>query len=437
MSTKLKRLQDEALATVKQAKDLVATAEAASREMTDGEKADYSVAMTRSAALLQQMKTAKADEDVLEQAAAFAKGIGSDALADLKAQAEAGTPAQRLKNLGLDVVSSAQFKAAMGPYKGRAPGENSPFRMDPVTVKSLFIGGSDTSAGAFVTNEDSGIVEMLGRRTLTLRDLVSVRRTTSDAVDFVRQTSHTNAAAPVAEATSSAEPTADADGGALVRDPNGGYKPEGSWTFERDTANVKTIAEWVPATKRSLADVAALEGLINDELRADVAEAEEDQMLGGDGTGENLLGILQTSGLQTQAFTTDIFTSIRKGITKVRTGGRAIATGILLSPEDAELVDLARENGTTGSFIAGGPFAAGQRTIWGKPYVESEAIATGTSLVGDYSKAVLWDREETTISITDSHSDFFIRNLVAILAEERVAFAVTRPAAFVKVATKA
>ncbi|WP_157533545.1 phage major capsid family protein, partial [Nocardia otitidiscaviarum] len=38
------------------------------------------------------------------------------------------------------------------------------------------------------------------------------------------------------------------------------------------------------------------------------------------------------------------------------------------------------------------------------------------------------------VTMTDSHADFFIRNMVAILAEERLAFAVTRPSAFVKVA---
>ena len=95
-----------------------------------------------------------------------------------------------------------------------------------------------------------------------------------------------------------------------------------AWAFVCRTALVKTIAEWVPATKRALADVAALEGLINDELRADVAEAEEGQILSGDGTGENFTGITAWSGIQTQAFATDLLTSIRKGITKCRTVGR-------------------------------------------------------------------------------------------------------------------
>ena len=67
----------------------------------------------------------------------------------------------------------------------------------------------------------------------------------------------------------------------------------------------------------------------------------------------------------------------------------------------------------------------------GIPVVESESQAEGVGLLGDFAKAVLWDREQTTVTMTDSHADFFIRNLVAILAEERLAFGVTRPTAFV------
>jgi hypothetical protein len=53
-------------------------------------------------------------------------------------------------------------------------------------------------------------------------------------------------------------------------------------------------------------------------------------------------------------------------------------------------------------------------------------------MVGDFRVATLWDRQSTQIYVTDSHSDFFIRNLIAILAELRAAFGVKRPAALVE-----
>lgn len=433
--SKLKMLQDAARAAAKSATDIAAKADAEGRSLSDTERHDYDEAMAKGRDLLTQIKTAKADEEILAGAKALADEIGGPAADDVEAQKDASGTLQRVKNLGLEVVNSAQFKAAMAPYAGRETGvpERAKFSTDPISIKSLFTGGSTTSAGAFVTPEQTGIIEMLGRRPLTIRDFISVRRTGSDTVQYVVQTSHTNAAAPVAEATTSAAPTAPGTAGALVQAAGGGYKPEGAWAFSPKTATVKTIAEWVPATKRALADAAQLEGLINDELRADIAETEENQILTGNGTGENLTGILATSGIQTQAFDTDIFVSTRKALTKARTVGRVVPNAIALNPVDVERVDLARESGT-GRFFSGGPFAMGPRTLWGTPILETEGVTAGTALVGDFSKAVLWDREQTSISITDSHADFFIRNLVAVLAEERVAFGVTRPAAFVSTA---
>ncbi|WGH20041.1 major capsid protein [Gordonia phage Tarzan] len=429
-ATKVKELGDAMQASIKAAREIAEKAAAESREMTDVEAIDYKTAMTKTGELLTQFKSAKADYEVLSEAADFAKSIGPAAVEDVRAQQYNATR-ERVKALGLQVVESDAFKSLLAPFKdsGRIP-EKARIQSDPIPVKSLIVGGSDTSAGAFVTPEQTGIVEMLGRKPLTIRDLISVRRTGSDVVEYVVQTSHTNAAAPVPEATSSAAPTAPGTAGALVLNANGGYKPEGSWAFERRSTSVKTIAEWVPATKRALADVAQMEGLINDELRADIAEAEENQILNGNGSGENLTGIMNTSGVQTQAFDTDIFVSTRKAITKARTIGRVAPNAILLSPADMETVDLARDE--QGRFYGAGPFAMGPRTLWGLPTIESESIVDGTALVGDFSKAVLWDREETTVTISDSHADFFIRNLVAVLAEERVAFGVTRPPAFVK-----
>ncbi|MBM4489509.1 phage major capsid protein [Rhodococcus hoagii] len=424
-NARLKSLQEAALAAVKTARDIAEKAQAESREMSDDEAAEYKTAMTRGSELLEQVKAAKRDAEILDQVDSFAKEIGG-----LEGAGSDAETKRRAKSLGLQVVGSPQFESLMKGFGNRIP-DGSRVHSDPIPVKGLFVGGNDSSAGAFVTPEQTGIVEMLGRKELTIRDLISVRRTGSDTVEYVQQTSHTNAAAVVAEATSSAAPTAPEGAGALVTAPGGGYKPEGSWAFERKTAVVKTIAEWVPATKRALADVAALEGLINDELRADIAEAEEGQILNGSGTGENLTGIRNWSGVQTQAFDTDIFTSVRRAITKARKIGRVAPNAVVLSPADMETVDLARDE--QGRFFGAGPFAFGPRTLWGLPTIESESQPDGEALLGDYSKAVLWDREQTTVTVTDSHADFFIRNMVAILAEERVAFAVTRPTAFVKV----
>lgn len=422
MSARITMLKERAESHSKTAREVAGKAADEGREMTEDERSTYDVAMKGLADVLEGIKAVKSDEAVIAQAKAFADEVGVPQADEVKA---------RVKSLGLTIVESPEFKSLMGSFpEGRIPAKGR-VQSNPIAVKSLFTGASSTSAGAFVVNERTDIVEMLGRKPLTIRNLVSNRRTTSDTVEFVQETSHTNAAAVVAEATSSAAPTAPAgaSGGALVNNAGGGYKPEGAWAFAVSTAVVKTIAEWVPVTKRALADVAQLEGLINDELRADIAEEEEDQILNGNGSGENFTGIVNTSGIQTQAWATDLFTTVRKGVTKARTVGRVNPNALVLNPADAERVDLAKDGNDR--YYYGGPQAIGQRTLWGIPVVESESQAEGTGLLGDFSKAVVWDREQTTVTMTDSHADFFIRNLVAILAEERLAFGVVRPSAFV------
>ncbi|MDQ2626579.1 MAG: phage major capsid protein [Actinomycetota bacterium] len=437
-ATKLADLQKAALVHTEKAREIIeANADKDPHDWSDDDRKAYDEALAKGREQLEAIKTAKADLAVIDSAKSLADEIGlpDAAKGDLDAQGRQPIR-ERVKSLGLQVVESPEFKAMLKPFgDGRIP-EKARIQSDPISIKGLFVGGTDTSAGAFVVNEQTGIVEMLGRKELKIRDLVSVRRTGSDTVEYVQQTSHTNAAAVVPEATSSAAPTAEADTdtGAVTftNAAGGGYKPEGAWAFERKTAVVKTIAEWVPATKRALADVAALEGLINDELRADVAETEEAQILNGDGSGENFTGISNWSGIQTQAFSTDIFQTVRKAITLARTVGRVNPTACVVSPATAEAIDLAQD--ANDRYYYGGPFAMGQRTLWGLPVVESETQSDANVIVGDFSKAVLWDREQTTVTMTDSHADFFIRNMVAILAEERLAFAVTRPKAFVKAA---
>jgi len=323
--------------------------------------------------------------------------------------------------LGQRFVESAEWT---GYLKSVAPNGQvspstaitSPKLVVPGGIKTLITGAGATSGGAFTVAQDSGIYEPLGRRTPSLRDIVTVRTTTSDAVEFVKMLTRVDAAAVVAEATATAGAS--------------GTKPEGGMTFERVTAVVRTIAEWVPATKRAIADAGQLRGIIDDELRADVADELNDEMLNGDGTGEHLVGLANTSGTQTQAWDTNLLTTTRKARTKVRVPGRSQATAYVLNPTDWEALDLLQDN--EARYYFGGPMVLGTPRLWGLPVVEEEAQAAGAGWVGDFRKAVLWDRQETMVSVSDSHADFFIRNMVAVLAELRATFGVTRPAAFVE-----
>ncbi|MEV5977495.1 phage major capsid protein [Streptomyces sp. NPDC052114] len=338
------------------------------------------------------------------------------------------------KSIGEAFVDSPEYKALVEQAPNGTFGQKQRVQSGMAGFKSLVTGASDTSAGAWVVNDQLGTQVGLDafQRPLRLRDVVTPGTTMSDTVEYVRVTSVTNNAAPVAEATSSAAPTAPGGAGALVNNAGGGYKPESALAAAKVTTPVKTIAHWIPITKRALSDAAQVRTLIDAFLRYGLEEELEDQMISGDGTGENFEGLGNVSGVQAQAWDTNVLTTLRKAKTKVRLVGRSIANAYLLNPADVEAIDLLQDN--EGRFYFGGPTGVGSaQTLWNLPVIETEAVPAGTGYVGDFRKSILWDREQATIQMTDSHLDFFIRNLVAILAEMRAAFGVVQPNAFVEV----
>lgn len=301
-----------------------------------------------------------------------------------------------------------------GPGTGRPEGR-----------KALVTGASDTSAGALVDEDFLGLQdEGTYARPLNVLDVITRGNTTSDTVEYVRVTTTTNAAAPVPEATQVGE-SGDEEA----------TKPESAIALEKVTETVKTIAHWLPATKRALSDAAQVRTLIDNFLRYGLLEELEDQIINGDGTGENFPGILNTPNVQVQSWDTDLLATARKAKTKVRVVGRANANAYLLHPNDAERLDLLKDD--QGRYYYGGPAQDGAQPLWRLPVVETEAVGEGVGICGDFRRAVLWDREESSIAVSDSHNDFFIRNLVAILAELRAAFGVLRPTAFVQFPTTA
>jgi HK97 family phage major capsid protein len=275
-----------------------------------------------------------------------------------------------------------------------------------------------------VNTDYTGLYEPLGRFPLTIRDLISIRQTGSDTVEFVRQTQQVTEAATVAEAN--------------VKEYTGatgeisGTKPQGAMYWEKVQATVKTIAVWVGATRRALSDAAQLRGIIDQELRDDIAEELENQLINGNGVGENFLGVLNQPGILNQAFNTDILTTCRQAITTVMVTGRARPTAWVFNPLDWETVDLLQDGNN--QYYYGGPLSMGPTRLWGVPVVQCQSHAVGTAILADWRKCVLWDRQQTQIFVTDSHADFFIRNIIAILAEMRAAFGVLRPAAVCQVA---
>jgi len=341
---------------------------------------------------------------------------------------------KRGTSIGQAFVDSAEYKSMIKGAPGGRFSDQGRVQSQPFGVKTLITGTDDASAGAFVTPQQAPMVpDPFLQRPMTVRQLFSQGTTGSDSIEYVQILTQTNNAAPVPEATSAAK-VGDGTGGTVLP-AAGGVKPESGFTTKKQTTPVKTIAHWIPATKRSLSDASQVRTLIDTFLRYGLEEEFEDQLISGDGTGENFTGLNNVSGVQTQAAPgagEDVFTVTRRARRKVRIGGRAIPTGYVLNPIDWENIELARD--ANERFYGSGPFAMTPSTLWGLPVVESEAVTQGTAWCAAWRMGMIWDREQATIQATDAHADFFIRNLVAILAEMRAAFGVFRPAAFVKIA---
>lgn len=419
----IKDLREKLQLELKGARDICDLAEKETRDFSAEERTKVAGHLESAGKIKAQIKTAEGD-----LALRAALGDFSDMLVPERQQ----LPGVQSKGSGSIGERFLQAMAYQEWYKKVAPNGILPdsakgIMSPPVEFKTLITGDSDTSAGAFVQTDYTGIYEPLGRRPLTLRDLISQRVTGSDIVSYVRQTSISNAATPVAESnvTTYAGSTGQVEG----------KKPESAFAFETVTETVKTLAVWVPATKRALSDASQIRGIIDQELRADLEEHLEELMLEGDGTGEEFTGIFNTTNTLTQAWDTDILKTTRKAITNLWVNGRSQATAWLMNPTDWETIDLLTND--DGDYMFGGPMRMGVKTLWGIPVVESQAVTQGVGLLGNFKKAVLWDREQASVQVSDSHADFFIRNMLAFLAEMRAAFGVIRPTAFVEVELEA
>ena len=254
------------------------------------------------------------------------------------------------------------------------------------------------------------------RMRLFVRDLISVVPTGLNSVPYIRELN---------PATNEVSATAIAEGSA---------KPEVTMEFAPFDAPVRKIAAWIPITQEIADDAPTLRGYIDERLAYMLALREEAQILAGNGASPALRGILNTTGILTQSGGADKLTALGTAIGKVENVDGEV-DGIAMNPIDFWTMLTTRsstqfDTGWSGS----GPFGSQPQGAWGVPVVRSRQLATGKALVGAWRLgATLFDREQTVIRTTDSHSDYFTLNKLVILAEERVGLAVNRPDLFVDV----
>jgi len=333
-----------------------------------------------------------------------------------------------VKSPGQQFLEHAQYKALKdsGLFNSNATNYPIDVPLEGFSTKTLIFAGSGGNGGAFVTPDyQPGLRVPILTRELTILDLIPRSGTTSDTISYVAETTFTNAAAPVPQATATTGTS--------------GTKPESTLIYTQQLAPVRTIAHWVPVTNRMLADAPALRGIIDSRLMVGLNLTLESQIISGDGTGENLLGLLNALGINIQGRGTDNQQdAIFKGMTQVRVTGLSIPSAIALNPLDYQTIRLARENAATatsgaGSYVMGPPSQPGPSTLWGLPISQSLGLPQGTALTGAFDMdCMLFDREEGNIRVGYIDQQF-VRNMQSVLAELRAAFVCWRGAAFSKI----
>ena len=314
------------------------------------------------------------------------------------------------QDIGDIVVNSEKFKSTdvSGGWRGaiRVGFERADITSGNTTVGAGRSVGTSLVPGARVP----GIIAPPNRQ-FTIRDLLAPGRTSASSVEYVKETGFTNSAAPVAETTT---------------------KPKSDLTFNMFTTPVRTLAHIFKASRQILDDAPGLASYINARGTYGLKYVEEQQLLNGDNTGQNLHGIVPQATAFAPAFTP----SSPTGIDRLRLAVLQVilaeypASGFVLNPTDWAKIELTKDG--EGRYIVGNAQSPIGPSLWGLPVVQTQAMAAGEFLTGAFNLAAqIFDRMDVEVLLSSENVDDFEKNMFTIRVEERLALAVYRPEAFV------
>ena len=391
---------------VKKAQDLIAERKAADAALSDEDRANLAEYKGRIDDLEGKITQVKADAKII---AAFEKAAPEEP-GETIGEVEA-------KSLGEHFVKHAMERLVEA--KGVAGMSVSAPEFKAAADSHVLTGWS--AGTPFLTDYDKTVVQTYRPQT-TVADLLGKGSISGNAISYLVEGAREGEFTTVAE---------------------GGAKPQ--MHYVNPTAVVdalKKIAGFIKLTDEFIEDAPFLKSEIDGRLLYDLSWFEEQQLLNGNGTGQNVLGLLNRAGIQTETGATPAVhaDAIFQAITKVSTASGLRADGIVINPTDYQRLRLMKDGNDQ---YYGGGFFAGQYgqggipenpPLWGLRTVVTPAIAAGTALVGAFSQSsTLYRKGGVRVEATNSHVDDFTNNLVTIRAEERVALAVRRPLGLVKV----
>lgn len=313
---------------------------------------------------------------------------------------DGGDDGRSEKTVGEQVAESEDLKAFA------AKGSRGSIRLQVKAITS-----AAGSAGTLIENQRLGGVMMLPQYPRRIRSLLNVASTTSNMIEYVKELGFTNNAAVVSETV---------------------QKPESAITFEDATAPVRTIAHWIHISRQAMDDAPQISGIIDGRLRFGLDAAEEDEILNGDGTGQHLDGLITQATAYSAPFAISGATSIDTLRLAMLQASLALypANGIVIHPTEWARIELTKT--TDGSYLFANPQSLVGPTLWGLPVVATQAMTGDDFLVGAFNMAAtIWDRMGTEVLISSEDRDNFVKNMLTVRAEKRLALAVYRPEALI------
>jgi HK97 family phage major capsid protein len=317
-----------------------------------------------------------------------------------------------IKTIGEIFVESKAFKSY---DSAQGKGEVGQFDLKTVFATTAAAGGGTLGFAPEVTRVPGLLVDYRLRQPV-MDSIIPMGRTSQQAVQYMEELVPVNGAAYVNE--------------------NDATTGESEIKFVERTVNVRKIRTSIPVTDEMLADAPMMIDVVNSRLLELITLKKDQDLLTGTGTGSpaQIAGLLASgNGRQTQAKNADpIPDAIYKGMTNIAVNAFLDADHVVIHPLDWQNIRLMRT--PDGVYIFGSPLDPNPTRIWGLPVTPTLAIPQGSALVGAYRVgSQQFIRQDYTMQISNEHDQNFMKGILSIKIELRLALVLYRPAAFCEV----
>lgn len=206
--------------------------------------------------------------------------------------------------------------------------------------------------------------------------------------------------------------------------------PESGATFTGVQVISRRLGAFVNVTKDALTDRGLVQEAIDTLLHQDLGRVLDAQVLSGDGTGENLAGLLPATSANALALGSSThMDALLEAAATVRDADFIGPLYVAIKPSD--LHKLLTDKASNGLYT----FSAPALSVAGiKGFIKSSLVPAGTVLLGDFNAgATLYIREGVTVYATNSHGSNFIAGITTMAVEGRFALRCARAAAFTQI----